>query len=392
MKDGWQKTEERSFSFTLQGKKKLAKASAFLEYRGMDDQLIYQTIRDDVKAIPFCDYLKRYIYLNSGMSGSYKDIPLKEYRQTLMDAFRENGVPASMDNKDVRLATGTGRWLEQTRTGRDTVLLLGFGLRMLAEEVDDLLMTALHGHRLDPEDPLEGICRYCYIHNYGFDKMRRLRQMYAQGPSSLEQYKLETGSRLQAGRIIRQDRELLEGLFNAGSKTAMKRRTEECFQKLVRDAQRKMILESSGQLNGNVSAADMERVFCPPVFRDRYGNLKLSIRPELRQELSSKRFTRQHLHLLLSGKKEPDRYDLLTLGFYMHAGSAGTNAPSDVSQRVKLFEENMNRILDDCGYGPVYTADPYECYLMMSLASDDPMEAYSNVMEMALDGQGGTFG
>ena len=162
----------------------------------------------------------------------------------------------------------------------------------------------------------------------------------------------------------------------------MKRKTREWFQKLYQDAGSKMILESSGMLKDPVSPADMERMFCPPVFQDRYGNLQLKFHPEVRRELSARRFTRQHLHLLLSGRKEPDRYDLLTLGFYLHTGAG---AFADASPRVRQFGEDMNRILEACGYGPVYPADPYECFLLMSLASADPMETYNNVMEMALE-------
>ena len=389
MKDHCQEQEERSFSFTLQGRRKLSETADRLGEKGSNDPLLFQTIRDEVRTIPFGDYLKRYIYLNSGMSGSYREIPSEEYRQTIMDAFRDNGVPASMKDREVRLATVAGRWLEQYRTGRETVLLLGFGLKMQAEEVDDFLMNALHDHRLDPEDPLEGICRYCYQHQYGFDKMRRLREAYEAGLAASEGEKPEPAeNRLQSERTYRQDRQLLEELFRRGGDTEMKRKTRERFREMYQKAARKMVLESSGVLGANASPADFERVFCPPVFRDRYGNLKIKICREVQRELSSKRFTRQHLHLLLSGRKEPDRYDLLTLGFYLHTGTGGA---ADAESRIMEFETEMNRTLDECGYGPIYTADPYECYLLMSLASAEPMETYNNVMEMAMEEQEGSF-
>ncbi len=45
-------------------------------------------------------------------------------------------------------------------------------------------------------------------------------------------------------------------------------------------------------------------------------------------------------------------------------------------------------MLDACGFGPVYTGDPYECLLMMALSTPDPMETYVDVMRMARDQSG----
>lgn len=377
---------ERSFSFTLRGKRKIRETLAQPGRTTRDEGfLIYQSLRDDLRTVPFGDYLKRYIYLNSGMSGSFQDVPVKAYRQTLMDAFRENGVPASMDSEEIRLATVTGRWLEQFRVSRETVLLLGFGLNMLADEVNLFLTEALHDHRMDSENPLEGICEYCFQRRYGWHKFIRLRKMYEQGPEALGKASTEPAATgLQEGRTIRQDRELLACLFQAPEETAQRRKTWESFRGLYQDACRKIVLESSGALKGEPTSADVERVFCPPVFRDRHGNLKMTIRPEVRRELSSRRFTRQHLHLTLSGQREPDRYDLLTLGFYLHTDARNS---ADAARNTALFEEDMNQILTGCGYGPIYPADPYECFLLMALSTPEPMESYNNVMELALEGE-----
>ena len=110
----------------------------------------------------------------------------------------------------------------------------------------------------------------------------------------------------------------------------------------------------------------------------------MALQTGVKRELSDKRFTRLHQHLLLSDKKEPERYDLLTLGFYLQTGA---EMIQDTAQRTEQFRNYMNPILEECSYGPVYEADPYECCLLIALSSPDPMETYNNVMEMALDGQ-----
>ncbi len=374
--------EERSFNFTIRGKEKLQELEKQLKRKELLSPLIYDEMCTEIRTIPFRDYLKRYIYVNSSLNGPFRDIPQKEYRQILIETFRENGVPASMDNRETRLATVTGRWLEQYSVGRETILLLGFGLGMMAEEVDSFLMYALHDHRMFADDPFEGICRYCFMHRYGWEKMLQLREQYRKGPEGIKE-RLEVtqpATRLQSRRIIREDTELLTGMLGAADEPETIRKTREWFRKLYAMAEEKTAIESSGTIRREVTPADLERVFCPPVPRDSYGNLRISIRPEVKRELSSKRFTRLHQHLLLSGKKEPERYDLLTLGFYLQTGSVMLEDPR---KRKEKFRKFMDPILEACGYGPVYEADPYESFLMISLSAQDPMETYNNVIEMA---------
>ena len=47
-------------------------------FRNKDSFLIYHALQNRLKAIPFGDYLKRYIYLKAGLEGNHTEIPLKE--------------------------------------------------------------------------------------------------------------------------------------------------------------------------------------------------------------------------------------------------------------------------------------------------------------------------
>ena len=88
---------ERSFSLTLKGNNKLRALEEELRGSELFSPLIYDEMRTEIRAIPFGDYLKRYIYVNSSLSGHFREVPVKEYRQILMDTFRENGVPATIE-------------------------------------------------------------------------------------------------------------------------------------------------------------------------------------------------------------------------------------------------------------------------------------------------------
>ena len=376
-----------NISFTMRGRDRTLETIAALGNQTTDDSMILDAMRGELKTIPFGDYLKRYIYLNSGMTGDFREIPDRSYRQTLMDTFRDHGTPPSMDDSEVHLSTVTKRWLGQYSVGRETALLIGFGLGMLEEEVNEMLMKALHDHRLDPENPLEGICQYCYTHRAGWQKMQQLRRIYEAGPERLDE--LLPGAnhrgRLEEQRTAVQERELMKKLFQVGPVTSMIRKTRDTFQTLLEETKRKIYLESSGRLQRVITLADIERVFCPVVKRDRYGNLKMKLREDVKRELSSHWFTRQHLHMVVSGKKEPDRYELLTMGFYLQTG---TEQGGEKEERERRFKEEMDRILTECGYGPIYTADPYECFLMMAIATADPMDTFLSVMEKAQEQNG----
>lgn len=58
-------------------------------------EMIYAALTEKMRYIPFCDYLKRFLYKNAGLSGPFDEIPLTEYQSILKAAFRENNAPAS---------------------------------------------------------------------------------------------------------------------------------------------------------------------------------------------------------------------------------------------------------------------------------------------------------
>ena len=374
------KTEERSFSFTLKGSRKLTEK---LTKRNPDAGLVYETLRDEMKTVPFHEYLKRYIYLNSSMTGPFREIPNRSYQLSIMESFRENGVPPTMEDSDVRLATVTSRWLEQYRVSREAVILLGFGLSMTLAETEDFLTNALHDHRLDPAVPMEGICRYCLENGYGWDRFRWLKRLYEEGAEAVEAA-LPTYSPAELsreGRRRRMDRELLLGLLDRNGKDTLKEKTRALFTQLYARVKQQIALESSQGLSPEkLTLKHVETVFCPIDKRDCHGNLQLSLQPSVRRELSGKRFTKHHIYQTITGKREPDRYDLMTLNLYLWSGAQRICSPK---KRLEAFRRDMNEQLEACGYGALYAADPFDNFIQMAVNSAEPMDTYLNVMELA---------
>ncbi len=377
---------ERSYSFTLRGAKAVFNTVENLQFESQDAKMIYRTLRDQLQVVPFSDYLKRYIFLKTGMFGSYRNVSAEDYQATLVDAFRETGTPPSMSHLESRVSIQVKRWLQQISVRREVILLLGFGLSMPSEDVNNFLTCAIHERRLDPDDPLDAICLYCYEHHYGFYKMRRLLELYEQAAAGESEPFPRT--------VSPEERDLLDRLAlhgRPGGTTVLREQTDYSFcrlyhqvGKLLRKGRSPSVPSLSRFPEGTdeeISPHEIENVICASIPRDRHGNLISISQSVLRKQLAGKRFSRQHLHEVVHGIIEPSRYDLITLQFLLFACQA--EKWPDAKQRYLLFLEEINRILTDCGFGKMYTADPYDCLILMCLLSLDPLGTYGDVMELS---------
>ena len=92
---------ERSFSFTLKGNNKLRALEEELRGSELFSPLIYDEMRTEIRAIPFGDYLKRYIYVNSTLVGNTTS---PSYTVTGLDANSPYtiGVSAACGNDEGR--------------------------------------------------------------------------------------------------------------------------------------------------------------------------------------------------------------------------------------------------------------------------------------------------
>ena len=61
------------------------------------------------------------------------------YRDIVIESFHETCTPKSMNPTSTKLTSLVNNWLTQASVKRETVFLLGFGLRMSSEDVSDFL-------------------------------------------------------------------------------------------------------------------------------------------------------------------------------------------------------------------------------------------------------------
>ncbi len=375
---------ERSYSYTLRAWRHLEEAmntEAFLE---RDTEVIFDALSRNLREVPFRRYLKRYLYEKTEMTGSYAQVTADEYQDIIVRAFQDTGTPCSFTpGTSTRLSQAARNWLTRKDVSRDTVLLMGFGLFMSEEDVNAFLTRALHDTRLDPDDPKEALCLYCYRRGYRFDKYRQLADLYRKMDGTVDRELVERGqpaNREQSRLVAREDADLLDRLLQGASPdglTPQKRRAADAFAALYREEQGVLSSVSAGRNGSPRSVEKLLSASVPPGGETRENLLSITRR----------KLNRQKTHRILSGEQLPDRYDLLTLHFLLE--SSRLNGEEDGKAVLRRFIDSSNQLLTDCGFGEIYPVDPFDAFLMLCMLTYDPFVTYFDVMENAWTTAGG---
>lgn len=395
------------------------------DFRDQDAEKIYSLLNERLKIIPFGDYLKRYIYTKAELSEPYNDIPLKEYQQIIKDAFSDNQTPASFMPTTAKLSALSKNWLTQQTVRRKVVFLLGFGLKMSVDDVNEFLTKALREPEINPKNPFEVICWYCYKNGYSYHKYEQLQAIYEKTPpNSLNMellYSEQTVNFMSRMHSIHDDAALivyLSKLKTNDNITKISVTAKGYFDSLYNEA-RDLIAELYNQeenekeyeyqkklANNNrlydyekrhkiesfraekrkytredITESDIEHIICAAIPVDRHGNLTPSKASGLNAQFDGKRFSRQHIGEILSGNSEVNRFDLITLNFFNF--SQKLNQYPDAKQRWIQFTDSTSTILNNCFMGKLYIQNPYECFVQMCILSDDPLGTYADVWELS---------
>lgn len=392
-----------------------------------DAELIYEHLHNKMKIIPFGDYLKRYIFKKADFTGDINDVSLKEYQEIIISSFAENNTPKSFEPTSSKLSALTKNWLTQTAVKRQTIFLLGFGLNMSVYDVSKFLTNAQGERDFNFKNPFEVICWYCYKNGYKFPKFTQLMEAYEELPYAekiafddatvgirdlfysietegglmkrLAEIKFENNGKLfsvSAKRsfdaLYEKVRNIIATEYNREEKDKAKRVAGEYLEsqgesmafsyEVKREKYNRILSGAKIYSADDISEADVEKYLCCGIPFDGKGNLLKFSKSTLYGHLSNKRMSRQHIHEILSEKTEVDRFDLITLCFFVHAMSESVQ---NSKTRYIEFVDDINSILVNCCMGELYVANPYECFLLMCTLSEWPMGAYSDVFEMSYE-------
>ena len=358
---------------------------------------ILRALLEHFRPTPFGEYLSRYVAQRARLS---EEVPKEEIADLIRNAFQENGVPASFDGGTIRLRAFVQNCLSRTTVERKTVFLLGFGLQMTTEDVEEFLLRSLHERQINFKDPFEVLCWYCFEYRYGYGKYLQLTERYealdpAPYPSLDEE---STGDlRLYAVRSIRDENALMRFLSRLKTKdgrslysVSMARE----FALLYREAQKTSFSLKLNETQNtgmtirspdDITPSDLEHHIYASVPKDRHGNLAPERKSALHDLLSGYRLSRQRLHQLNRSLCPVMRSDLLTLYFYSYGYRVTDDVQLLPNDRLYLFNEGINGILRKCGLGEIYTPNPYEALLQMCAATRRPDETFADLMELAYE-------
>ena len=119
---------------------------------------IARVLREDMKRMECGKYLKRYI-----AAKLHKPDPsLEECRQYIIDSFRDSGTPASLQSSSTQITAAAKNWMTNAQISRESILLIGLGLDMKPSHVNELLTKGIFEQEINPKNPQEVICWYCY--------------------------------------------------------------------------------------------------------------------------------------------------------------------------------------------------------------------------------------
>lgn len=399
------------------------------QFLDKDAQLIYNSLRHRLKTRSFGDYLKRYIYLKAELTEPFAEVPLKEYQLIIRSAFSDNHTPPSFAPTTAKLSALSKNWLTQQTVKRNVVFLLGFGLNMSADDVNMFLTKALREQEVNPKNPFEVICWYCYKNQFNYLKFEQLWQIYNDTPANALDMghiysehtigvrntmysihddaaliahlaKLKANENMSAmsftakqcfDALYNESRDLIVKLYNAYEDEEHDDAVRDYIHKLslndrLFDSEKQKRIEQFRSRKKvfsreEITESDIEHIICASIPTDRHGNLTPSKASKLNEHFSGKRFSRQRIRDIISGDTEVTRFDLITLNFFVF--SQKLDVYLEAKTRYLQFHDSMNAILEKCLLGKMYVQNPYECFVLMCILSDDPLGTYADVWELS---------
>ncbi len=416
--------EISGLDFTYQAKSGIVDAVNNPYFLDNDADQIFDLLSNRMIIVSFGDFLKRMIYHKAGMTKPYQDTPTAEYQEIICEEFSDRQTPCSFTPSSTRLRNAARNWLTQQTVNRNVVLLLGFGLGLTVEEVNDLLTDALQEYGLNAKDPFEALCWYCYHFRLNYLQFNELWQQYQQlcspeadGTAGLDstvsfRNKLSvvtnrrelmiylstlpdsSGARRQSvsarnhfDRLYDETKKLTAGILTETSIESASGKADRLQEKLSRadnlydfEKLQKIRDEKANYTTyspDDITPGDIENIILAAVPKDQNGNLVSMKNSSLEKQFYGRRLTRQRLTDILSGNAPITRYDLLTLHFFVLSQTSRAEA----KERYRIFIRSANRIMKDCHLGRIYVVNPYECFLLMCMLTDDPFGTYADVWE-----------
>ena len=383
----------KDFEFTRKAAQKFRQVVSLDSFEDEDADVIFHYLYKEIELVSFGYHLKRYIYERAGLEEPYAEVTQEIYRDIVVDSFKETCTPKSMNPTSTKLPSLVNNWLNQASVKRETVFLLGFGLRMSVEDVSDFLTKVLREEDFDFHNPDEVIYWYCYSNQFGYYKAEEFKEKYKE----LEPQERKSSEVLYGGGICIDSEDRLLGYlaYLKGRTNDPKSESSPAFQEFSRlytkaqeiiAAMYQKDEEEQGRNKvwkaQNITPSDMEKVICSGIPINAMGNLKKMSASILAKHFSQKRFSRQRITNILNHKFPVERFDLITIEFFIVSQEM---ADEDPYNRYHAFLQEIQEILLRCGMSEIYIVNPYESFILMCLLTDCPLAVFSEIWEKSYE-------
>lgn len=373
-----------------------------------DSRMIFEYLQHREAFIPFCLYLKRYIYLRTDMRVPFDHVVEPVYKKYIIESFLSTGTPKSFFATTTPLSVLVKGWLNAAAVNRESIFLLGFALSMETAEVSEFLTKANRDRDFDPGEPLDVICRYCFQKHLTAGYAHSMFKTYWQ---VREGEKKRNGFVRIAGKngLVENDtraesagKSAMSKLNNDGDVFSWLDRISESIQPVsARETAFQwfcVLLENIKSRIAEISAqedvfalgdtvkkravrdADVEKILYSSTPVTAEGNLLTASRTRASRNLGQYRLTRQRISRLLRRKGNVNRFDLITLQFLL----ISLQEEDEPHRRYTNYVRDTENMLQECSLGGLNISNTYEACILSCLLTREPLGTFSEVWEYSL--------
>ena len=384
----------KDYEFTRKAAQRFREVVSLDSFEEEDADVIFHYLYKEMELVSFGDHLKRYIYERAGLEEPFGEVTTEIYRDIVMDSFKETYTPRSMTPTTTKLSSLVNNWLNQASVKRETAFLLGYGLRMEVEDVSDFLTRVLREQDFDFHNPDEVIYWYTLRNHQPYHEAEVLKEEYKNMAPREKKQGVVYGSSPE----LETEEELKEylGWLKSGYEDPLSEQSQAFQEFMTLYEKAREIIAAMYQTDEeekekpriwtseDITPSDVEKVICSGIPINSMGNLKKMSASILSRHFSQKRFSRQRITNILNHKFPVERFDLITLEFFIISQEMDEEDPFT---RYHEFLVRIQEILKNCGMGEIYIVNPYECFILMCLLTDCPLAVFSEIWEKSYEEQ-----
>ena len=366
-------------------------------FESMESEMIFDHIMNAVKRTKFCDYLKRFIYVNEKPEEKFENVSDRFYQECIKTSFELNAAPYSfLESTKKKKSVYIKDWLTKPTVNRKTVFVLGFGLAMTCEQVSYFLTVVLNEDDFDFQNPEEVIFWYCFKHQLSYADCKEFLEKYENTEPSGDRIEASMFEGLPINRYFDLSKEKDLSLYlcklkDASVKGGKIAAAKSVYENLLFEA--KQIIadfrnqESDGKPGtiwtaDKITNMDVEDIISSGIPR-KNENLQKMSDSRFNQLFEKKHFSRQRIDRMLDGSQKVDRFDIITLQFFIDSQKYLHEQSGD---RFRRFLEDVNLRLQEAGMSKFYYVNPYEAFVAMCMMSEfDPLGVFSDGWAISYD-------